>query len=65
MRKGIRETLMERDGISAEEADDLIAEAIEDFQECLLNGEIDEAENICVIHFGLEPDYLDDLEGLL
>ena len=65
MRKGIRETLMERDGISAKEADDLIAEAIEDFQECLLNGEIDEAENICAIHFGLEPDYLDDLEELL
>lgn len=59
MRKSIKEVLMERDGLSAEEAEDLIKEAREDFMKRLDDGE--SPEDICEEWFGLEPDYIDDL----
>lgn len=58
MRKGIKEVLMKRDGISAEEAEDLIAQAREDFNERLEAGEM--PFDLCEEWFGLEPDYLDE-----
>ena len=56
---GIREILMRRDHLSAEEADDLIEEAKSDLNERLANGEM--PYDICEEHFGLEPDYIMEL----
>ena len=56
----IKQILMRRDGMSSIEADELIAEAQEQFNEYLENGEVDYAEEICMDYFGLEPDYLDE-----
>ena len=58
---GIREVLMERDRMSAEDADDLIEQARTDLHERLGDG--DGAFDICEDWFGLEPDYLDELIG--
>lgn len=57
----IKEVLMRRDGISAEEADDLIFDAKEQLQEYLELGDIESAEQICQEYFGLEPDYIMEL----
>jgi hypothetical protein len=57
----IRSILMTRDGMTADEADNLINEAREQLQEYLLNGEMHNAEDICSEFFGLEPDYLFEL----
>jgi hypothetical protein len=51
----IREVLMRRDGLSGEEADQLIAEAREELAEGR------DPEEICADWFGLEPDYIWDL----
>ena len=61
--RGIKETIMQRDGISAKHADELIAEAKLELQELLDNGNMAEAEDICATHFGLEPDYVLELVG--
>lgn len=53
----IREVLMRRDGMSEEEADELIAEARKELTEGR------DPEEICVDWFGLEPDYIWDLMG--
>ena len=55
----LKNTLMERDGITAQEADEQIAEARNRMFEMLANGE--SPYDICEEEFGLEPDYLDDL----
>ena len=52
---------MERDGMTAAEANELIEEAKEQLQDYLNNGEGYLAEDICAEFFGLEPDYLMDL----
>lgn len=57
----IKQVLMRRDGMSANEADDLIADAREAFEEYLEAGHTNFAENICEEYFGLEPDYLEEL----
>lgn len=57
----IKEVIMRRDGISAEEADDLIFDAKEQLQEYLELGDIESAEQICQEYFGLEPDYIMEL----
>ena len=53
--------LMKRDEITSDEADDLIKAAREELFELIDQGEIEEAENICEYHFGLEADYIMDL----
>jgi len=53
--KTVRQILMDRDGNTAEEADELIEEA----RERVLNGE--DPEEILEEEFGLEPDYVFDL----
>jgi len=49
---------MKRDGLTATEAESLISEAREQFEEYVSNGAFDLAEEICLDYFGLEPDYL-------
>ena len=52
---------MQRDGLTAEEADEAIQNAVDEMNEYLVYGDIDSAYEICSDHFGLEPDYLMDL----
>ena len=51
----IKKVIMRRDGLTEDEADDLIAEA----HEMVANGE--NPERVLRIEFGLEPDYVFDL----
>jgi len=55
----IKSILMRRDDMSAEEADQLIAEAKADLEERIANGEM--PDDICEEWFGLEPDYIFEL----
>jgi len=55
----IKSVLMERDGMSEEEAKSLIQEAREGLFRRLYEGK--DAHDICEEYFGLEPDYLDEL----
>ena len=57
----IKQVLIRRDGISEQEADDLILEAREAMYEYIDNDDQGSAENVCREYFGLEPDYLMDL----
>ena len=58
----IKKILMERDGMSSDDADILIQEARDDFHARLGAGEsYIELEDICSEWFGLEPDYIDEL----
>jgi len=57
--KKIKEILMERDGMTEREADDLICDAKADMAEKLAAGDL--PFDICQEWFGLEPDYLDEL----
>jgi len=59
MIESIQEVLMKRDGITKEEADDLVRAAKEDLIERLDEGEM--PYDICEEWFGLEPDYLEQL----
>ena len=58
MADSIKSVLMERDGLDAEDALALIAEAREQFNLYLEAGDIEGAEQICADYFGLEPDYV-------
>jgi len=55
----IKEVLMERDKLTAEEADVCIKEAREDLHNRLAEGEM--PFDICEEYFGLEPDYMMEL----
>lgn len=57
----IKQILMERDGLSDEEADDLIAEAKQALLDYLDNDDQLSAQEVCEEFFGLEPDYLMEL----
>ena len=57
----IKEVLIERDGMTAEAAEDLIAEAQAEFDSLIAEGDTESAEQICSEWFGLEPDYLIEL----
>ena len=57
----ITRVLMKRDGMTYEEANNLIDEAKEALQNYLDEGDSFGAENVCEEFFGLEPDYLDEL----
>lgn len=53
----LKRIIMERDGLTSEEADELIETAHEE----VMNG--DSPEDVLEIYFGLEPDYIFDLVG--
>lgn len=58
----IKTVLMRRDGISEEEAQQIIDDTKEELEELLdRGGSLDEAEEIVKDNLGLEPDYLDEL----
>jgi hypothetical protein len=57
----IKSILMSRDGMSSEEANKLIGEALYELNERLLTGDLDSSYDICEEYFGLEPDYLMEL----
>ena len=57
--ENIKQILMRRDRMTEEEAEDLIAQAKEDLNERLSEGEM--PDDICMEWFGLEPDYIFDL----
>jgi len=57
----LKQVLMDRDGLTEEEADEQIKEARGQLQEYLAEGDICAAEDICEEMFGLEPDYVMDL----
>ena len=61
MVESIKDVLVERDGMSSEEADELIEEAKEALDERISAGDISSAEEICMDSFGLEMDYIFDL----
>ena len=62
MIESIKDVLMERDGMSEAEADDLIAEAQECIDEIIESGgSLSEAEDVVADFFSLEPDYLMEL----
>jgi len=56
----IKQILMRRDGMSAEEADELIADARKDFNERITNEDysVIGMDDFCTEWFGLEPDFL-------
>lgn len=56
---GIKKILMDRDRMSAEEADQLIKDARNDLHNRLAEGE--QPDDICEEWFGLEPDYIFEL----
>ena len=60
MRKSLLHVLMDRDGMTEWEALDAIRECEADALERLANGE--HPDDICEEYFGLEPDYLEDLD---
>ena len=57
----IARVLMKRDGMTYEEANNLIDEARDALQNYLDEGDSFGAENVCEEFFGLEPDYLYEL----
>ena len=61
MLESIKQILIRRDNMSDAEAEDLIAEAREAFDQYLDDGDQDSAENVCNEFFNLELDYLDEL----
>lgn len=59
MNTTIKQVLMDRDGLSEEEAEDIINSAREEALDRLATGEM--PYDICEEFFGLEPDYLEEL----
>jgi len=57
--ESIKDVLMRRDGMTEEEAEELIEDAKQDLYERLEEGEM--PYDICESYFGLEPDYIDEL----
>ena len=51
---------MERDGLSRDDARELIADFERELKEAIMSGNICECEDLLNLHFGLEPDYLMD-----
>ena len=55
----LKEVLMDRDGMSEQEADKEIAAASRELRQGICNGE--DMNCFCEEYFGLEPDYLMEL----
>lgn len=61
MRKSLKTTLMERDELTENEAQNLINEIFDEMMERISEGDFTEAEEIFSSQTGLEPDYIEDL----
>ena len=59
--KSLKETIMQRDDLTSDEANEQIAKARKEFYELLHNNDDEAAYDICQTYFGLEPDFLVDL----
>lgn len=59
--KSLKQTLMQRDNLTSNDADILILDAKEELHHLITIGDIASAERICEDWFGLEPDYLIEL----
>lgn len=59
--KSIKQILMDRDNMTAEEAEDLIAEVREEIQIAAENNDYELAEDIMYGDLGLEMDYIFEL----
>jgi hypothetical protein len=57
--KSIAQALIERDGLTPEEAQEQVTAAKSELQDRLAEGEM--PFDLCEELFGLEPDYLDEL----
>ena len=57
----LKRTLMISEGLTSREAEEKMAEARDQLNSYLANGDLISAEDICEEFFGLEPDYLFDL----
>lgn len=53
--------LMRRDGISEEEAWNLVNECREEIEEAIARGDYIETDDIIASYLGLEPDYIIDI----
>lgn len=56
--KEIIAVLMQRDGLSKEDATTVIKETMRAVRECINEGDFEAAEDIFTSELGLEPDYL-------
>lgn len=61
MRRSLKKTLMERDGLSSKEADKWIEEISDVVYQYILEGNFIAAEEYFCGETGLEPDYLEDI----
>ena len=59
----LKSVLMARDELSSDDAQECINNAREVLNECLMDDNMEDAMDICMSEFGLEPDYLMDLIG--
>jgi len=59
--ESIKEVLMQRDGLSEIEAQDLINMATKEIFNCIESGNFNAAEDVCWMYLGLEPDYIEQL----
>lgn len=57
----IIEILMRRDGISENEARNVLNECIEEIEDAITYGDYDAAEDIVRLYLSLEPDFLEIL----
>jgi len=51
-------SISERDGISIQDAQDIVDEVMEEVQDCIDEGDFEGAEDAWQYGTGLEPDYL-------
>jgi hypothetical protein len=59
--KRIAKILMERDGESREDAIELVKNFKKEMEQLIEDkGTLDDAQELLELHFGLEPDYLED-----
>ena len=59
--KRVMKILMERDGESREDAIELVKNFKKGLEQLIEDkGSLDDAEELVELHFGLEPDYLED-----
>ena len=54
-------TLMERDGVTRDEAERMVNEVREEILEAVYDGDYSEAEEIMLSELGLEMDYIYDI----